>query len=72
MGNQGVNGRGTLLLKQLRGPSNRVARVDQIVNENTYPIPDVSHQHHAGITQLTVLGGTTFLEDSVNSAVCEL
>lgn len=59
---QGVDGGGPLLLKELRGAGDGVARVDEVIDEDAYPVLDVADEHHARVALLGVLGGAAFLE----------
>jgi hypothetical protein len=58
---QGVDGSGALLLKELGGPGDGVAGVDKIVNKDADAVLDVSNKHHAGVALLAVLGRAALL-----------
>jgi hypothetical protein len=61
MGDQGINLGCALLLEELGGPSNRVRGVRQVIDQNGYPVTDVTDQHHGGILAVCDLGRAALL-----------
>lgn len=59
---QCINLGGTLLLEEFGCASDGVGSVTQIVNQNTNPVGNVAHKHHAGVSLFGKLDGTTFLK----------
>lgn len=58
---EGINSRGALLLQELGGSGDGIRGVGQIINQNTNPIGNISHEHHSGILAIRDLRRTTFL-----------
>jgi hypothetical protein len=63
VGNQGINLRCALLLEQFGGASDRIRGISQIVNQNGYPIANITDQHHGGILAVCDLGGAALLQN---------
>lgn len=58
---EGIDVSSTLLLEQLGSSRNGVAGIDEVVNEDADLVLDITHQHHAGIALLGVLGRASLL-----------
>jgi hypothetical protein len=63
VGDKGIYLRGTFLLEQLGSASNRIRGVRQIINQNGYPITDITNQHHRGILAVSDFGGAALLDN---------
>lgn len=62
VGEECVDLGGTLLLEELGSSGDGVARVQQVVDEDTDPICYVTDEHHAGVLPIRNLGGAAFLQ----------
>lgn len=50
-----------LLLQKLRSSGDCVGSVRQIIDENCYPIRNISYEHHGGILSVCDSSGSAFL-----------
>lgn len=62
---QGVDLGGALLLQQFGGTRDGIGGVRQIVDQDCYPILNVTDQHHGGILTVCDLCGAAFLQKLV-------
>lgn len=63
MCHQGVDSTSTLLLQEFRSPSDGVASIGQVVNQDGSLSRNFSYQHHCGILAVCDLGGSSLLMD---------
>lgn len=58
---QGVDGGGALLLKELGSSGDGVAGIGNIVEQNANAVSNVTHEHHASVLAIGDLGRTALL-----------
>jgi hypothetical protein len=61
VGEERIDFGGTLLLEELGRPSDGVAGIRKIVDEDADTVRDVADEHHAGVLPVCDLGGAAFL-----------